>query len=42
MATIECGINHEDTKYTYKYSYNTNNMTKPQTDTFSKYCKGKS
>jgi hypothetical protein len=44
MATIGCGISHKDTKYTYKRSnkkqkQHRNKMTKPQTDTFSKYCK---
>jgi hypothetical protein len=44
MATIGCGISHKDTKHTDKCSNNKikkykNKMTKPQTDTFSKYCK---
>jgi hypothetical protein len=33
-ATIGCGISHKG-----QNKSNTNNMTKPQTNTFSKYCK---
>jgi hypothetical protein len=42
MATTGCGISHKDTKHADKFSNNKkqhrNNTTKPQTDTFSKYC----
>jgi hypothetical protein len=36
MATIGCGISHKNTKDTDKCS---NKTTKPQANTFSKYCK---
>jgi hypothetical protein len=40
IATIGCGISHKDTKNTDKCSNNTKNKTmKPQTNTFSEYCK---
>jgi hypothetical protein len=44
MAKIGCGISHKDAKNTDKYSNNkTENTesktTKPQANTFSKYCK---
>jgi hypothetical protein len=41
MAATGCEISHEDTKHTDKCSNNntvTQRMTKPQTNTFSKYC----
>jgi hypothetical protein len=42
MATTGCGISHKDTKHTDKCSNNkTNRMTKPQANTFSKYCEDK-
>jgi len=40
MATIGCGRCHKDTKHTDKCSNKHRNKTvKPQTNTFSKYCK---
>jgi len=46
MATVGCGISHKDTKHTDKCSNNKtkknrNKTTKPQTNTFSKYCEDK-
>jgi hypothetical protein len=46
MAAIGCGICHKGTKHTDKCNNKTkttqkisrNKMTKPQTNTFSKYC----
>jgi len=43
-ATTGCGTSHKDSKHTDKSSNNKtkqhkNNTTKPQTNTFSKYCK---
>jgi hypothetical protein len=38
MATIGCGISHEDTKYTDKYSNNKTKTTQKQNDeTTDKY-----
>jgi hypothetical protein len=46
MATLRCGIHHKDTNIqinaatTTKQKQHGNNMTKPQTNTFTKYCRG--